>query len=68
MIRKLIPFMLILLFSIGTRPGLAAEKEPVDPSIEISEEDREIAEMLELLELMELLNDMENVAALEVAQ
>lgn len=66
--RKLIPFMLILLISIGIRPGLAAETEPVDPPVEISEEDLEIAEMLELLELLELLNDMENVAALEVTQ
>lgn len=68
MTRMFLVFLLALQLTAVANLGFCAEEKPVEPPLEMSEEDREIAEMLELLELLELLNDMENVAVLEENQ
>lgn len=61
---RMVLVLSVLLFGVGIGQVFGAE-EAAEPTIEISEEDREIAEIIELLELLELLNEMDNVAALE---
>ncbi|HKI51571.1 MAG TPA: hypothetical protein VJ995_05825 [Geothermobacteraceae bacterium] len=60
--------MLLFLLASPAATSFASEEKPLDPPVELSEEDRKVVEMLELLEMMELLNDLDDVAALEENQ